>query len=190
MKKYSSDIERCLLVKLSKGDKAAFEKIYTDFSGRIYHFVHLSILNKQDAEGIVQDVFIIVWSERRNIDLTKSFKSFLYTIAKNKVNDYLRKVLQEKKYLESLIGEFSISDNDLEKIVNYRETQKVISELINLLPEKRKRAFELSRFQGKRYHEIAREMNISENTVDTHIRKALTFLREGVVRFSSFLIFF
>lgn len=189
MKKVYPEIDISLLERLKKGDKTAFEKVYNLFCNRIYNFIHLSILNNEDAEEIVQEVFIKIWDERINLDVDKSFKSFLYTIAKNKVNDHLRKVLQEKKYLESLIGEFSIADNDLEKIVDYRETQKVIRELVSMLPVRRREAFELSRFKNKSYREISKEMNISENTVDTHIRKALSFLREGVIRFSSFFIF-
>ncbi len=175
--------------KLKKGDFVAFEKIYNALSGRLFYFVNSSILNQQDAEEIVQEVFITIWNKREDIESVSTFQSYIYTIAKNKINDHLRKVLQEKKYIESVIADYHLETNDLEEIISYRDTNEVLNKLINLLPEKRKRVFELSRFSGMTYKEISAEMNISENTVDTQMRKALLFLREGMLKLSTIILF-
>ncbi len=176
-----------LLEKLSKGDVHAFNRIYKDYYARIFGFVHHTISSREDAEEIVQEVFIKIWDKKSDIDPEKSFNSYIYTISKNSIHDYLRRVLRERKYIEEIITEFSLIDNQLEDIVNYRETEKVIKQLIEKLPPKRKEAFELSRFSNKTYREISSIMNISENTVDTHIRKSLAWLREGLIQLSSFL---
>ncbi len=178
-----------LLFSLSKGDVNSFNRIYGDYYDRIFRFVYQTISNREDTEEIVQEVFIKIWDKKSEVDPNKSFNSYIYTISKNCINDYLRRVLRSKKYIEELISEFSLIDNQLEDIVNYRETEKVIKLLIDKLPPKRREAFELSRFKGKTYREISSIMNISENTVDTHIRKSLTWLRKGLVDLSSFLFF-
>jgi len=186
----SHDRDDGLLVEQLKGGNVmAFEQIFNLYQSKLYHFVKLTLANDTDCEEIVQEVFLKIWDRREQIDLSKSFKSYLYTITKNEIHDHLRKVLQQKKYLEQAIHELSIAENDVEKIVNFRETDHVINELINSLPHKRRKVFELSRLQGKTYSQIALEMNISENTVDTQMRKALLFLREGLVKLATCIFF-
>jgi len=189
MNNSSENINIKLLRKIKSGDVKAFEAVYEQMRPRMTRFIRLSIGSDEDVEELVQEVFIKIWEEHQNINLEKSFEAFIYTIAKNKINDFLRKVLQQKKYIESFIANYSIEDSNLERIINYRETDNVIRYLIDLLPERRKQAFELSRFKGKSYREISSIMDISENTVDTHIRKSLAFLKEGLVRFSSIIFF-
>ncbi len=183
------NIKKDVLIKFKEGDRKAFDVIHKNLSGRLYRFVNYSIQNSEDAEEIVQEVFLKIWNEKENLDIEKSFEAFVFTITKNKIRDFLRKVLQQKKYLESVITNYSYDDCELEHIVNYRETKDVINKLISMMPERRRKAFELSRFKGKTYREISSLMNVSENTVDTHIRKALSFLKDGLVRFSSILFF-
>ena len=178
---------KSLLNKLAEGDVRAFNRIYNDYYMRIYRFVRRAVSANEDAEEIVQEVFVKLWDKRSMIDPEKSFNSFIYTISKNTIHDYLRRVLREKKYIEEVITEFSIPDNQLEDIINFRETESVIRQLIEKLPPKRRQAFELSRYKGKTYREISALMNISENTVDTHIRKSLAWLKKGLVQMSSVL---
>jgi len=181
--------DKLLVAELKDGNVLAFEQIFDLYQSKLFHFAKLTLSNDSDAEEIVQEVFLKIWVRREQIDTSKSFKSYLYTITKNEIHDHLRKVLQQKKYVDQTIHELSIGDNDVEKIVNFRETDQVIKELINCLPQKRRKVFELSRLQGKTYSQIAREMNISENTVDTQMRKALHFLREGLVKLATCMFF-
>ncbi|GAF03711.1 RNA polymerase sigma factor [Saccharicrinis fermentans] len=185
----TSNISKSILEQFKAGNTKAFDTIYGMLSKRLCRFVRYSINNNEDVQEIVQEVFIKLWNERENLNLNKSFEAFVFTITKNKIHDYLRKTLQEKKYIESIIQNYSFQDNELEDIVNFRETDATIKKLIGMLPERRRKAFVLSRFGGKSYREISALMDISENTVDTHIRKALTFLKEGLIRFSSFIFF-
>jgi len=188
MSDISNTSYRLLVKQLQTSDEAAFEKVYDLMASKIYHFVKLSIKNKEDAQEITQEVFIKLWNERERIDSSKSLQAFLYVIAKNKINDHLRKVLNEKKYLESIIHSYNILDDDLVNIIDFRDTEKVILKLISMLPERRRQVFELSRFKGYTYKEISKELGISENTVDTQIRKALANLKEGLLRLSIYLL--
>lgn len=186
----SHDRDDGLLVEQLKGGNVlAFEQIFNLYQPKLYHFVKLTLANDTDCEEIVQEVFLKIWDRREQIDPSKSFKSYLYTITKNEIHDHLRKVLQQRKYIEQTIHELAIGDNDVEKIVNFRETDQVIKELINLLPNKRRKVFELSRLEGKTYRQIALEMDISENTVDTQMRKALLFLKERMVKLATCIFF-
>lgn len=181
--------DKLLVLKLREGNVLAFEQLFNRYQSKLINFIRSALSNETEAEEIAQEVFLKIWEKRTGIDPNRSFKSFLYTVTKNEIHDYLRKVLQQKKYVERTIHELAIADNDLEQIVDFRETDKVIKELVNLLPGKRRKVFELSRFHGKTYRQIALEMNISENTVDTQMRKALAFLKEGITKISTCIFF-
>jgi RNA polymerase sigma-70 factor (ECF subfamily) len=173
---------KLLVAQICKGNIAAYEELYRAYQPKLFNFVKLSLANTCDAEEIVQEVFLKIWLKREEIDLSKNFKSFLFTVAKNEINDHLRLLLHQKKYLDALVLELPNWHNDTERVLNFRETQRIIIELIALLPEKRKRVFEMSRLQGKTYQEISQELQISENTVDTQIRKALVFMKQAWMR--------
>jgi RNA polymerase sigma-70 factor (ECF subfamily) len=174
-----------LIGKIKNGDILAFEKLFNTYQGKLLAFVRMSL--SYDAEEIVQDVFVRLWERREVLDPQKSLKSYLYTIAKNRLYDYLRKSLYQKKYLEESVVDQSLYDTS-EDYINLKETERVLNDLIQLLPEKRRKVFELSRFEGKTYRQISEEMSISENTVDTQMKKALAFLRKGFIKISSYLI--
>ncbi len=176
-----------ILLKFIKGDIEALNWIYKHYHSRLFYFIKKSVSNHQDTEEIVQEIFIKLWKKKGEIDIKKSFDSYLYTIAKNSIHDHLRKVLREKQMVEDFITDFSISEDQLENVINYRDTEAVLMQLIESLPPKRREAFKLSRFKGKSYREISQIMEISENTVDTHIRKSLQWIRKGMIRYSSVL---
>jgi RNA polymerase sigma-70 factor (ECF subfamily) len=108
---------------------------------------------------------------RLELDPSKSLSAFLFTIAKNEVFGHLRKLLVRRKYLEELKFSVEESSGGTELQVEYDELKKMVAGLISSMPEKRRRIFELSREEGLTYKEIARQLGISENTVDTQIRK-------------------
>jgi RNA polymerase sigma-70 factor, ECF subfamily len=178
--------EAVLIKKVKNSDMVAFEKLFDAYQGKLLSFVRMTL--SRDAEEIVQDVFVRLWETRDALDPQKSLKSYLYTIAKNRLYDYLRKSLYQKKYLEEAAIEQTSNYNTSEDYINLKETERVLNDLIQLLPEKRRKVFELSRFEGKTYRQISEEMSISENTVDSQIKKALAFLRQGFIKISSYLI--
>jgi RNA polymerase sigma-70 factor (ECF subfamily) len=90
----------------------------------------------------------------------------------------MRKRLHKQKYLENLCRQLNESQKnslDTSTIVEYSELEKQIIDLINQLPEKRREIFKLNRLEGLTYKEIAEKLNISENTVDSQMRKALAY---------------
>jgi RNA polymerase sigma-70 factor (ECF subfamily) len=178
--------EAVLIKKVKNSDMVAFEKLFDAYQGKLLSFVRMTL--SRDAEEIVQDVFVRLWETRDALDPQKSLKSYLYTIAKNRLYDNLRKSLYQKKYLEEAAIEQTSNYNTFEDYINLKETERVLNDLIQLLPEKRRKVFELSRFEGKTYRQISEEMSISENTVDSQIKKALAFLRQGFIKISSYLI--
>ncbi|HEX8546744.1 MAG TPA: RNA polymerase sigma-70 factor, partial [Cytophagaceae bacterium] len=135
---------------------------------------------KEDAEEIVQEVFLRIWRDRENLNPELSLKSFLFTIAYNSTVNALRKRAFEDQY-RNMIGLSTISsDLATEKEINYRETLGLVEKAIDLLPPKRKQVFQMSRFEGLTYQEIADQLSVSVKTVNDHMNEALKFLRKNL----------
>jgi len=159
--------------RLRNDDELAFELVFMKFKGRLFDFVKKSLPREEDVEGIVQEVFIKIWQNRKQLDPQKSLDAFLFSIAKNEVFDHLRKLFNKRKYLDSLYHSMEKEDSSTQKQMEYNELRQVVYDAIERLPERRREIFKLSRLQGKTYKEIAIELQISENTVDTQMRKSL-----------------
>jgi RNA polymerase sigma-70 factor (ECF subfamily) len=148
------------------------------------------VLREEDAENIVQDIFVLLWEKRDVLDIKVSLAPYLFTLVKNKCLDFLRHKTTEEEFvkeyearqmaLEQLNCAFS-SDEDVEKI---------LTAAINSLPERCREIFVKSRVEGKKYREIADELNISVNTVETQMSVALKKMRIILKDYLPLLLFF
>jgi len=162
---------------LQKGDLRAFDKLYHFYSPKLYRFAFSLLKNNEDAEGIVQEVFLILWKKRNEIDLTKSFKSYLFTISHNLIIDQLRKRLKEKEYQAYLKSYFNLTTLTPEQATDYNIIKSQVDQAVEELPEKRKLIYKLSREKGLSHKEISKQLNISDKTVENQITLSLRHLR-------------
>ncbi|MEI8112526.1 MAG: RNA polymerase sigma-70 factor [Bacteroidia bacterium] len=170
-----------LILLIQKDDRVAFYHIYERYSKRLYGFVLRYIKQHEDAEEIVQEVFVKIWESRNKIDAYSSFEAFLFTIAYNTTISLLRKRTNEKKYLEHLKS-LQQADNspDLIDEINFIELNGRVQSLLNELTPRQKEIFHLSREEGLTHDEIANKLEISVNTVKKHMGNTLTFLRTQI----------
>jgi RNA polymerase sigma-70 factor (ECF subfamily) len=166
---------------LRKGDKKAYEEIYTDFFGVLYHLCFQYIRHEKVAEEIVQDTFLKLWEIRETLNEQINIRNFLYTITKNNCLNYLRNQKISMKHLENVkYLEMQFNYEALEKLGNYlqfEELRSKIEEAIAGLPEEITETFRLSRFEELSYREIAERQGVSIKTVEARISKALRILR-------------
>ena len=171
--------ERILVQELRQGNTKAFEELYLLYHARLYHFCLKTIRNAQEAEDLVQEVFMAIWENRENLDEDKSFGGFIFRIVRNKLLNRIKQNLSRQVYLEYVLKE-NQDQHDLRKEIEAREFIDLLSKMIQTLPERTKEVFLLSRNEGLTYQEIAQRLDISENVVDHEIRKALKLIREKV----------
>ncbi|MBL4561500.1 MAG: RNA polymerase sigma-70 factor [Labilibaculum sp.] len=190
MNKLNRYNENDLIVRLNANDQFAFEVLFYKYKNKLKGFVIKLAPSQVDSDEIVQKVFIKVWVQRTKIDPRKSFSSFLFTIAKNEVIDQLRSSISKRIYFmgHEAIADLNISDQSVNE--TQLELEQKVTELIKKIPERRRQIFELSRYDGLSYKQIAKELNISENTVDTQIRKSLNYLREELRKIKILLLIF
>lgn len=176
MKNIKSNIELVRLLK--NGDMAAFDAIYNRYCHKLHGFVLRYLKQEQDAEGIVQEVFIKIWEARAKIDVYASFESFLFTIAYNSTMSLLRKRVCEnhsRAYLKSLQQSDS-AEHIIDEIV-YEELNLKVQTLLKQLTPRQREIYILSREEGLIHKEIAQKLNISENTVKNHLVTTLKYLK-------------
>ncbi len=176
---FDYQISSDLISGLAEGDINSFKKIYTSFFNKVLHFVLHFSLTKEDAEEIVQDVFVKLWEKRATIDIDKNLSGFLYTIAKNLVIDKIRQYVATEKRIEKVNAkEMSVASSEsTEQLVNFYELSGIISKLIDELPSRRRTIFKLSRENCLTYKEISNILKISQGTVEKQMSKALHTLK-------------
>ena len=170
-----------LILLIQKNDRVAFYNIYERYSKRLYGFVLRYIKQKEDAEEIVQEVFVKIWESRNKIDVYSSFEAFLFTIAYNSTISQLRKRTNEQKYLEHLKSLQQCANSpDLIDEIQFNELNDRVHLLLNELTPRQKEIFQLSREEGLTHDEIAKKLDISVNTVKKHMANSLAFLKSNI----------
>ena len=170
-----------LLILLKKGDVIAFDNIYEMYSKRLYGFVLRYVKLKEDAEGIVQEVFIKIWETRNKIDIYSSFDSFIFTIAYNTTINLLRKRVNEHKYHDRIksMQQITGADQIIDEIY-IKEINTQLQLLLDKLTPRQKEIFQLSREEGLTHEEIAKKLSISVNTVKNHMVTTLAFIKSHI----------
>lgn len=169
--------EKELLLQLQQDSEQAFEKLYMLYSARLFGNLLKLTKSETDAQEILQEVFIKIWDNRRQIDTEKSFRSYLFKIAENKVYDLFRKVARDKKREEQIIF-LSTSDYVyIEESLLNKETISILNKAIESLPPQRQQVFRLCKLEGKSYKEAGELLGISVSTISDHIVKATKTIR-------------
>lgn len=179
MKNNKSNIEYVSLLK--KGDMAAFDMLYNKYCYKLHAFAKIYLKQEEDAEEIVQTVFIKIWNSRNKIDVYTSFESFLFTIAYNSTMSLLRKRIngiKSREYLKS-VQQDGFSGHIIDEI-QFKELKNKLHDLLEKITPRQKEIFILSREEGLTHKEIASKLKISESTVNNHLVNTLKFLKAHI----------
>jgi RNA polymerase sigma-70 factor (ECF subfamily) len=172
------EVDKKLIELVRIGNIEAFEKVFFGFADRLYYFALRYLRNQQDAEEIVQDVFVKLWENRHNLNEELSFSGYLFTIARNTIFNQNRKKVNEHAYQDYVKSFLESSSNKTENDLIYEDIKVIVDKVVEELPPQRKLIYKLSREKGLSYREIAQELDLSERTVEAHIRLALKTLTQ------------
>jgi RNA polymerase sigma-70 factor (ECF subfamily) len=164
---------------IKAGNTYAFKVLYERYQGQLYSFL-FNYINSSKAKDIVQQVFVNIWLNRVNLKDELSIKSYIFTTGKNILISEMRKYTVEMQYIDLQTYKQLQATEDPYQSIYRDELKEIINDLINKLPEKRQQIFRLSREKGLSYKEIAETLNVSVNTVDTQIKRAIKFLKENL----------
>ncbi|RNL52189.1 RNA polymerase sigma factor [Pedobacter jejuensis] len=181
----SEDFE--LLNKLRTGNRPAFSAIFLKYhSGLVRYGKSLLSNTNHEADDVVQEVFLKFWSQRNNLIIHSSLSAFLFTALKNKVKDiYREKHLPLYDPTEMQFNEETSVAQSPDNILIFKELNYSIEEMINLLPTKTQLIFRMNREDNLTYDEIASLLNLTRNSVKTHMFRAIKFLKEHYGHYKS-----
>lgn len=169
--------DKQLVTQLKNNEVEAFDSLFLKYSEKLYSFSFSLLKNHEDSKEILQEAFVRIWEKRMEIDSSKSFKSFLFTVSYNLIIDQLRRRIKDNEYRDFLVSYFETEKFELQTTIDYDTIKSKIQGAVEELPEKRKEIYFLSRELGLSHKEIAEKLGISVKTVENQINLALKHLK-------------
>lgn len=172
---YNADAE--LVALLKGGDKTAFKKLFDKYGKRLYQFSLKFLREKEDAEDLLNEVFLKIWENRRNLKTDTSFQSYLFTITYNNIRQRFLKRSREEKYIQIFATEHLTENLKNEDQIDYLSFVKVVNDAIDMLPARRREIFLLYYKEELKSKQIAEKLNITEQFV----RNQLTMAKKTII---------
>ena len=160
------------------GIKDAFRELFERYAPRIYCFALKYFKNEQDAEEVVQDVFLKIWEKREMLDKSKNIRSFVFTVAVNTIYDSVRRKNIENSYKDFAKNNFDYQAESTWHEVIVNEMYARVEESVQTLPDQQRKVFILSKQKGLSNQEISQKLNISKRTVENQLYRALLYLKK------------
>lgn len=169
--------ERELLKQVAAGDMKSFHQLFAAWYDRLYSAALVYCKVHEQAEDVVQQVFMKLWEKRDTLSRVENPADYLFIITRNEVLNQLRRNTLHDNYKRHIRELFSEEAGSPEEMLINRQRRQIVQQAVSSLPPQQQEAFRLSRDQGLSYDEIATNMQLSLSTVKGHISKALQAIR-------------
>lgn len=172
-----------VLTHLAEGNDTAIEELYNAYYSRLYNFSKKFLKLDEGIDDILQEVFLKIWQNRKQIKCIETFNAFIFTITRNLLLNELRTRLNDHKMKER-IGKLAVSvEYSFIEQLEYHDIKEKVEMAIDDLPSRQKEVFTLSRIHGYSHKEIAQTLNITTKTVEFHLAKSVVLLRKRLMNF-------
>lgn len=166
------------------GVELLFKRYYQPLCTHAVKFVQ----SREVAEDLVSEIFLQFYSRRVFLDVSTSYRLYLFRSVRNRAYNYLRWELSRKADLTEASQKPIMHEQQPDQISQYEELYQDIEEAVNRLPLDRRKIYLMRKFEGKKYQEIADELNLSVKTVDVQLNRANQFMRNALK--GKWLLFF
>jgi RNA polymerase sigma-70 factor (ECF subfamily) len=166
------------------GDQLAFHRLVDQFQPEIYRMIYYRTRSQMDAEDLTQDVFLKAYKHLARLQTPRVFRSWLYRIAVNRVNDYFR-----KKRFRALFGNISVDDETFQETeemavaaqgpeqIERREFWQHVEKMLDILSHMEREVFLLRFLDQLSLKEITEALGKNESTIKTHLYRALNKIK-------------
>lgn len=169
-----------LVERIAGGDEKAFLTVFETYFKDLCFFVERYVHSAAMAEDLAQEVFIRIWEHRQQLREVRSFRSYLYTAAKNHTLNALKKAARSAAIMGAIVTAYYQGHNTTEENIQSREYLEQLHRAIENLPARSREIFRLCREQKKTYEEVASLMGISKNAVKNHMVFSMKQLKRTV----------
>ncbi|GAA4453171.1 RNA polymerase sigma-70 factor [Nibrella saemangeumensis] len=159
-----------------KGCELLFQRYHQALCSHAVRFVY----SRETAEDLVSEVFCTFWKTKAYESVNSSYRYYLFRSVRNAAYNYLRLEFQPLEDITLAESREEIASLRPDQVLQYEEVFHRVEDLVESLPPQCRRVFLLSRFEGRKYQEIAQELGISIKTVEVHLVKALSIIRKGL----------
>ena len=177
------DMENVLQA-IRRREQGVFKQLFESYFKKMTLFAEYFLLDRGEAEDIVQEVFIDLWNNAPTLPEVSNLKSYLFTQVRNRSLNRLKHLHVEDNYKQWLLEAQAYAE--IPEVEIDQDMLKKVYDVIEELPDQSKIIFKRCVLDGKKYKEVAEEMNISVNTVNTQMSRAYKFIRSRLG--ASFLI--
>lgn len=170
--------EEDLVIRLIRDDEKAFAELYAMYKNKLMYYALTYLKSNKFAEDIFQDAFAVIWQTRKFINPNESFSAYLFSIVRNRIINLIRNINIEEKVKEQILSQAIDYTKNTEEKIAENDLQDLISQAMSKLTNRQHEIFEMSRTEGLSHKEIAEKLNISVNTVQSHIASSLKILQD------------
>lgn len=167
-----------LLTSLKDGDSLAFNEIFKRFQSLLFLFTNRRLNDPELSKDIIHDLFADIWDKRRMLNVPENLESFLITVVKNRILNHFKHQKVSQRYLDNFDQYLEKNINNTDHLIRHNELAALIEKEIAALPEKMRIVFEMSRKSGMTRREIAEQLQLSEETVKSRMRHAVSMLKD------------
>lgn len=170
--------DREIIRRINNGDIQEYETLFRSSYSSLVSYARTILKDTDTSEEIVQELFYVLWKDRKKIKIISSLNGYLFRSVYNRCMHYIDHQKVVMKHAADATKSISIESEDPAEKLQYKELNEKISEIIARLPERCAKIFCMSRFEGLKYTEIANELSISIKTVEANMGKALKEFRK------------
>lgn len=170
------------------GNERIFEETFRKYYQSLCNYANSILKEMDEAEEVVQNLFLSVWEKRSELEISISLKSYLYRAVHNHCLNRIKHLKVREEYQQYAVNFYDASYESVSQTVMKNELETKIEEAIRKLPEQCRLIFRMSRFEELKYHEIAEQLDISPKTVENQIGKALKILRVELAEYLPLII--
>jgi RNA polymerase sigma-70 factor (ECF subfamily) len=178
----SNNSEKNLVIDIRNDSVDAFKLLYNRYNKKLYYFSLRYLSDLEEAEELVQSVFISIWEHRQSLDATMPVKNYIYKSAVNYIYNYLKKKAIRARFVESELQKGELQSNQTYDQIFFHDLEKSISSIVKTLSSQQQKIFKLSRFEGLSHEEIAKDLDLSVRTVENQIYRALKIIKSKLKR--------
>jgi RNA polymerase sigma-70 factor (ECF subfamily) len=169
---------KALFLQIAEGDKTAYKAVFNIYKAPFYSAAFKMTRSAYLAEEIVQEVFILLWTKRTQVATAEKPAAYLLTILYNCIYGHFKKIAAEKNLKQLLLQNSNgPEEQSLEAILQAKENQQLLKEVVGQLPPQQQLVYKLSKQEGMSRIEIASYMHISPNSVRNHLHDAVKSIR-------------
>jgi RNA polymerase sigma-70 factor (ECF subfamily) len=172
--------EKTYLSALKNDDVTAFDQLFSCYGKRLYHFAYGYLKSKEEAEEVVQEVFLRIWRNRKHLNPDLSFKAYLFKIAYHYILELFEHINRENAHKHKIIEESFVFTDEMNERLNYQMLLQKVEKLIDQLPPRQKEILIKRKKEGVSVKDIAAQLKISPKTVENHLTEALKNLKKGL----------